>query len=124
MPKKEEYCEECGEHVDDCECEEYCEECDNPIDECECDNDTTLQDVGDVIDTANKGLDFLDRLKKYSEPAKTQTHGDEKSKVAAQASKQEKQRGEKFDKKWKIETIVKIAIPIIVALIGVSFFLK
>jgi len=65
----DEYCEVCGKHEDDCDCEEYCDNCDKPIDDCECEEEsTTLEDVDKILDTANKGLDFLNKLKKQSEP--------------------------------------------------------
>lgn len=133
MTHKEEYCNECDEHIDDCECEEYCEDCDNSIDECECENETTLQDINDVLDTANKGLDFLDRVKKHMDSNEPRTISNSKAKFIGQDIERKRRREleenknqnkiEKISyKKWKIETIIKIAVPIIAALIGVGFF--
>lgn len=135
MPKKEEYCEDCGESIDDCECEEYCEDCNNLVDDCECeDGGTTLQDINNFLDTANKGLDFLDRLKKQPESPQPKPLTNDEAKFIGQdieRKRRKKQQEEgitkkikkESDKKWKIETIIKIAVPITVALIGAGFFI-
>ena len=54
MSEDEEYCDECGKHKDDCECEE--------------EESTTLEDINNLLDTATKGLNFLDKLKKQTQP--------------------------------------------------------
>ncbi len=52
MPEKDEFCEECGEHEDGCECEEYCDECDNLMDDCECEEESSfLEDIKNLADT-------------------------------------------------------------------------
>ena len=35
---KNDFCEDCGEHVSECECER-CDECDELIENCECDDE-------------------------------------------------------------------------------------
>lgn len=137
MPKIEKYCDICDNPIDDCDCEEYCEDCNNLVEECECDDEeegTTLQDVNNFLDTANKGLDFLDRLKKQPEPPQPKTLTNDEARFIGQdieRKRRKKQQEDEItkkmkkesDKKWKIETIVKIAVPIAVALIGAGFFI-
>ncbi|MGI0046329.1 MAG: hypothetical protein ACREBB_03965 [Nitrosotalea sp.] len=128
MPRKkydeEELCPDCGELLDDCECEE--------------EEDITMDDVNIFLDTTKKGLDVIDKLQKLSKPKtespqipyyapRTVTHDIIKD---AHASEQEKkdveEKERKEHRKWKIDTAIKIgsiAVSAIVGLIVASKFI-
>lgn len=71
MPDDEEYCANCGYAKYDEDGNE------THLDEDEYDHDfeseeesTTLEDINNLLDTANKGLDFYNKIKKQSEPSR------------------------------------------------------
>jgi len=113
--KEEENCENCGELLEDCECE--------------MEEDVTIEDVSKVLDVAGKGLDVLTKLKKLA--AKNASYGLPPDAMKAhinetkeELEKLQKERLEKEggkEKKWKTEIriaiISGIVVPIIIAII-------
>ncbi|MGI0047531.1 MAG: hypothetical protein ACREBB_10165 [Nitrosotalea sp.] len=128
MPRRkydeEKYCVDCGELLNDCECEE--------------EESITLDDVNKFLDTTKKGLDVLDKFQKISKPKTefpqvpyyaptTVTHDMIKdTQTNDQKKKEDEEKERREHKKWKIDTAIKIGsivVSSIVALIVASKFI-
>lgn len=128
MPRKkydeEEYCADCGESLDNCECDE--------------EENITLDDVNKLLDTTKKGLDILDKFQKISKPKtelpqvpyyppSTVIHNTIKeSQIPDQDKKEDKEKERREHRKWKIDTAIKIGgivVSAIVSLIVASKFI-
>jgi hypothetical protein len=128
MPRRkyeeEEYCADCGEPLDDCECEE--------------EESITLDDVNKLLDTTKKGLDVLDKFQKISKPKtespqipyyapRTVTHDDMKNaRIREQERTEPQEKEQKEHTRWKINVAIRIggiAVSAIVAIIVASKFI-
>jgi len=111
--------------------EEYCEDCEQPIDECKCDqDDITIDDVNKVFDTAKKGLDVIDKLKKLSTPPEPKPISNNearwigqdmirKAQIDEKKTKENDEKENREHRKWKIETAIKIGGIVVSAIVAI-----
>ena len=110
--------------------EEYCEECGKDTDKCDCEEEYS---ISEILDGANKGLDFVKKLKDLATPppqprprvnfaSMMAAQGIERQMAAEKAEKErnrrEKLKEEQEHRKWKINLAVKIGVPITIAIIS------
>ena len=121
MPRRkydeEEYCADCGETLDDCECDDE-------------EENITLDDVNKFLDTTKKGLDVLDKFQKMSKPktefpqvpyyppntVTRETIKETQTRVQEKGDSEEKEQRE--HRKWKIDAAIKIGSIVVSAIVG------